>query len=432
MDPQSRRIEPVGGILSRDAKLILSWVLINSIPIGYMNVVPLVYLVEVGYAPSLIGAIYALGAVANTIGYIPFGMLADKYGRKVFVIVGGFLPFFSYAIFGLTLNPIWLIFASILGGIGLAGGLGVAINSTALLPLLTEKTTDKNRTLLFGILQGFWIIAITIGSLLSFLPSVLTTNFSLSSYQAHSYAYFVMSALVAASTIPILFVKERKIERTPFARAQTPSRISSRLQIISGRRILNFSIVFAFAGLGVGVIVQLIPTWYALRFGASETTAGLWIAIAEFTGLVAVPIIPRLVKRGGTVFASSSTMIVSCVFLALMPLSTFFHEAAALFVVRAIFTTISWPILQSYMMGIVNEKERATTTGITYTAWALTSSIGTYLGGYLLGANLLSLPFVFGVGGYLASAILLYILFRKIKPPEELELDLGSSEIKTG
>ena len=292
--------ESGGSVLSRDTKLILSWVLINSIPIGYMNVVPLVYLVEVGYNPSLIGAIYALGAVANTIGYIPFGMLADKYGRKVFVIIGGFLPFFSYAIFGLTLNADWLIFASILGGIGLAGGLGVAINSTALLPLLTEKTTDKNRTLLFGILQGFWIIAITIGSLLSFLPSVLISNFSLSSYQAHSYAYFVMSALVAVSTIPILFVKEKKIERTPFPRGQT-SRISSRLQIISGRRILNFVIVFAFAGLGVGAIVQLIPTWYALRFGANETTAGLWIAIAEFSGIIAIPIIPRLVKRGGTV-----------------------------------------------------------------------------------------------------------------------------------
>jgi len=34
-----------GGIVSRDAKLILTWVLVNSIPNGYMNVVPLLYLV---------------------------------------------------------------------------------------------------------------------------------------------------------------------------------------------------------------------------------------------------------------------------------------------------------------------------------------------------------------------------------------------------
>jgi MFS family permease len=425
-----------GRILSRDAKLILTWVLVNSIPVGYMNVVPLIYLVDVGYNPSLIGTIYALGAIANTIGYIPFGILADRYGRKIFVIVGGFLPFFSYAIFGLTLNADWLIFASILGGIGLAGGLGVAINSTALLPLLTNTTTDKNRTFVFGVLQGSWITAVTIGSLLSYLPSVLSSAFSLDSYTAHSYSYFIMSAFVAASTLPILFVKEKQTNRS-FVPSQTSSSkmsswISDRLQIVSGKKILYFSIIFCFVGLGLGVIIQLIPTWYALRFGTSETTAGLWVALAEFSGIVAIPLIPRLVKRGGTVVSSATAMVISCVFLALMPLTGVFEIAAIFFVIRATLTTISWPILQSYMMGIVLERERATVTGITYTAWALTSSVGTFLGGTLLGEGQLTLPFAFGVFGYLTASILLFLFFRKIKPPEELEVDLGSAELRPG
>lgn len=429
--------EDNGGIVSKDAKLILSWVLVNSIPIGYMNVVPLVYLVEVGYSPALIGTVYALGAIANTISYIPFGILADRYGRKFFVAVGGFLPFFSYAIFGLTLNPEWLIFASILGGIGLAGGLGVAINSTALLPLIAETTTHQKRTLVFGILQGCWITAVTIGALLSFLPSILVSKFGLDSYAAHSYSYFVMSALVAISTVPILFVHEKKkVESpptlTPFPTSRRFSWLSSRLQVVSGKKILYLAIIFAFAGLGVGVIVQLVPTWYALRFGTTEEMAGLWVAIAEFSGIFAIPFIPRLVKRGGTVFVSALTMILSCLFLGLMPLSTTFEEAAIFFVIRAILTTISWPILQSYMMGIVQERERATVTGITYTTWALMSSIGTFLGGAFLAAGQLSLPFVFGVGGYIVCSILLFLFFRKIKPPEELELDESSSEIRTG
>ncbi|MFI5450500.1 MAG: MFS transporter [Candidatus Bathyarchaeia archaeon] len=425
-------------LLSRDAKLILSWVLINSIPIGYMNVVPLVYLLEVGYAPSLIGAIYALGAVANTIAYIPFGMLADKYGRKVFLIVGGFIPVISYAIFGLTLNPYLLIFASILGGIGLAGGLGVAINSTALLPMLAATTSDKNRTTLFGILQASWITAITIGSLLSFLPSILISSFSLTSHDAHSYSYFIMSLLVVISTIPILFVKEKRGAETqmtipPILSPQSLKRrsISWKLPIVSGRRILDFAIVFAFAGFGLGVIVQLVPTWYNLQFGASETTAGLWIAVAEFSGVIGIPIIPRLVKRRGTVTTSAITSLLSCFFLALMPVAGFFEGAALLFVLRSVLITISWPILQSYMMGIVAERERATTVGITYTAWGLATSVATYVGGYLLGGGLLWVPFLLGALAYVGSSLLIWIFFRKIKPPEELEVDLGSGEVKT-
>jgi MFS family permease len=422
-------------ILSRDAKLILSWVLLNSIPIGYMNVVPLVYLIEVGYSPALIGAVYGVGAIANTIAYIPFGILADRYGRKFFVALGGFLPFFSYLIFGFTLNPEWLFFASILGGIGLAGGLGVAINSTALLPLIAQTTTNKRRTFVFGMLQGSWVLAITIGSLLSYLPSFLISKFSLGSYSAHSYSYFAMSAMVAISTLPILFVKESKnLAPAPVVShfSRKSSWISSRLQVVSGKKVLNLAILFAFFGLAVGVIVQLIPTWYALRFGTSETTAGLWVALAEFAGIFTVPLIPRLVKRGGTVATSAVTMLVSCVFLGLMPLSGVFEIAAIFFICRSLLSSTSWPILQSYMMGIVTERERATVTGITYTTWALMSSIGTFLGGALLGAGQLRLPFAIGVVGYVISSILLFVLFRKIKPPEELELDPGSSEIRTG
>ena len=33
-------------LLTRDGKLLLSSILLNSIPVGYMNVVPLVYLAE--------------------------------------------------------------------------------------------------------------------------------------------------------------------------------------------------------------------------------------------------------------------------------------------------------------------------------------------------------------------------------------------------
>ena len=177
--------------------------------------------------------------------------------------------------------------------------------------------------------------------------------------------------------------------------------------------------------------MQLVPTWFNLRFHTDESTAGIWIAIAEFTALVAIPIIPRIVKRRGTVTAAAITSFISCIFLGLMPLAGFFEGAAVLFVIRGILITVSWPILQSYMMGIVAERERATTVGITYTAWGIATSIGTYFGGYLLSAGLLWEPFLLAAAAYAGSAVLTWYLFRKIKPPEELEMDLSSGEVKT-
>jgi len=408
-------------LFTRNSKLLLSWVLINSIPIGYMNVVPLVYLLEVGYKPSTIGLIYGVAAIANTVAYIPFGILADKYGRKIFLIVGGLIPCISYAIFGLTLIPSWLILASILGGVGLAGGLAVAINSPALLPLMAASSSNENRTLLFGVTQGAFIMAITIGSLLSFLPSFLISHFSLSSYTAHSYSYFFMSVLIVVSTLPALFVKEdrRKVADDALNRAiKTTKKL---LPIFSGKVILEFSVVFAFSGLGLGAIVQLLPTWYNLRYGTSETTAGLWLAVAEIVSIIAIPLIPWMIRKGrGIILVATATSALSCLFLGLMPLAAFFVLAALLFVARSVLINLSWPMIQSYMIGLVKERERATTVGITYTAWGFATAMGTFLGGDLLGNGLLWVPFMIGVVGYLGSSVVFFVFFRNIRPPEEL------------
>src|SRR5207249_1693589 len=75
-------------LLTRDGKLILVSVFVNSIPLGYMSVVPLVYLLKIGFSPITIGTIYAASGIANTVGYTPFGVLADRYGRKKFLIIG--------------------------------------------------------------------------------------------------------------------------------------------------------------------------------------------------------------------------------------------------------------------------------------------------------------------------------------------------------
>jgi MFS family permease len=432
--PQTEKKRRTPPLLTREAKLILLSVLLNSIPIGYMNVVPFVYLHDIGFGASLIGIIYAASAVANTVALIPFGLLADKYGRKKFLIIGTFLPALSYAIYGFTVDPYWLIIASIVGGVGFAGGLAVAISSPALLPLIADSTTDQNRTNVFGLTQGVWTIALTIGALLSFIPGLLISILGEPTFTAHSVSYYFMALLVLTSGVPLFFIHEVRRGGVQISSLEAPdalqrgttiiSRFTRRVaipkfSIASGKEIAKFSAVFALSGLGLGVIVQLLPLWYNLKFGTSESATGLWIAIAEFVAIITLPIIPRIAKRRGTLASSALTMLIGAIILGFMPLPNSFVFAASLFVVRSIFGFMSWPILQSYMMGVVQEKVRASAVGIATTAWGLANSIGTLVGGVILGAGLLSLPFVIGVIGYGGGAILLYFFFKKIKPPEE-------------
>ena len=184
-------------------------------------------------------------------------------------------------------------------------------------------------------------------------------------------------------------------------------------------KVVRFSVTFGLTGVGLGVLVQLLPTWFALRFGVSEDAVGLWIGLANAVSIVAIPIIPRLVRRRGTLISSAITGIAASVFLAVMPLAGTFEGAAGLFVVRTALEAMAWAMLLSYTMGVVTESERATTTAIAFTAWGIGATVGTFVGGELLGAGLLVVPFVIGVLSYIAASATLPLFFGGAKPPEE-------------
>jgi MFS family permease len=413
-------------LLTHDGKLLLSSILLNSIPIGYMNVVPLVYLAEIGYNPSVIGLIYAVSALANAIGLIPMGFLADRHGRKWFLVAGSVIPCASYAVFGLTLDPSWLLFASALGGVGFAGGLAYAMANPAAIPLLAESTSKRNRTTFFGLSQATFTFALSLGALLSVVPGLLIDFLGEDSTVAHSESYFLMSGLMVASVIPLLFFKEKRgnVNRpddktSVIAEIRGTGSTWLKTHVTSWPKIAKLSCVFALTGLGVGVIVQLLPTWYALKFGVSEDTVGNWTGLANGVSILIIPIIPRLVKRRGTLISSAVTGMASAGYVALMPIAGSFEGAAALFVVRTLFEAMAWAMLLSYTMGAVPEPERATAVGVTLTAWGIGATGGTYLGGVLLGSGLLYYPFVVCALAYASASIALPIFFRNNSTAEE-------------
>ena len=421
-------------VLTRNGACLLSSALLNTIPVGFINVVPLVYLAQIGYDPSVIGAIYSASAIALSVGLIPFGVLADRYSRKRLLIVGTLVPAVSYVIFGLTLNPVWLIIASAIGGIGYAGGLASAVVTPALIPMLAGSTSDSRRPTLFAFLQGSWAVAFIVGSLLSLLPDVLRSVFGLSDLMAHSESYFIMAGVVVLSVAPLFLIEEKRDSdrhhedvsdsagNSSHAKSNgaepAPSGSRNSWMSPSWLNVLKFTSIYLLLGLGLGVLVQLLPTWYALQYGATESSIGVWMAVSNLGTLFSIPIIPRLVRRWGVVGTASATGVVAACLLALMPLSSTFEMAALLYVIRGVAYGVSWATLQSHMTGIVVDKERAKMVGFAYTAWGVGAFAGTFIGGEMLGLEFLALPFGAGVVCYLASSAALPILFRSPKRAE--------------
>ena len=414
-------------LLTRDSKLLLLSAFLNSVPVGYINVVPLVYLAAIGYDPTTIGLIYSVSALALVLGLIPFGLVADRYGRKKLLIIGSFLPCITYAVFGLTLDPLPLIIVSAIGGIGFAGGLGVAMANPTLIPMLATSTPDDKRSVVFGILQSAWAVALMLGSLMSILPSLLTSSLAQTERTAHFESYFVMMAITAASVIPVLYVRENR-NGADSAKSKDRGKITRQFgsgnrgyfsSVGSWSRITQFSVVFACSGFGLGVLVQLLPTWYSMKFGVGEGLIGMWLALSNLATVISIPMIPFLVSRRGTVTTAAICGVLGSLLVGIMPFSPLFETAAVLFTIRSVIYGIFWSLLHSYMMGVVGEGERGTMVGFAYTAWGVGISAGVLIGAEFLAVGLLNLPFSAAIICYIVASAAVMIFFRKIRPPEE-------------
>jgi MFS family permease len=70
--------------------------------------------------------------------------------------------------------------------------------------------------------------------------------------------------------------------------------------------------------------------------------------------------------------------------LALIPLAPSFLLSAPLFVARQVLINMNSPLIDSLVMRLVDEKERATASGVAQLFWNLPNSFGQPVGGYMI------------------------------------------------
>lgn len=401
-----------------DVKLLLFAMGLNSLPLGFTLVVLPIYLSDIGFSGEVIGTVSAVSSFANTVALIPFAIAADKLGRKPFTVWGLLSATIAYVFFAFSHDLNALLLAAAIGGVGLAGGFSSAIWVPAWTALLAEKSTHEKRTKAFAWSQGIWTFALTGGSMMSVLPLLFRTNFEVRFFASYEYAFLIFVALSIFSALVLLPMKE---DAEP-SKNLRPRRFFPEKSL---GQIYKFSITFGLVGFASGVSYQLLALWFNRMYGINEAVLGPWIAAAEITSLIVVPIVPILTRKVGSARTVLGTQGFSAMILVTMIFAPTYQLAGLIFIIRNFFTNISWPVQQSYLMGTVTADERASASAITSTIWGIGNSIGPILAGYLLSANdfiSISAPLIIGGAVYLGSAIGFYFLFRGVPPPEEASL----------
>ena len=403
-------------VLSPDAIRLNVSTVLASIPVGFLSIVLPIYFSKVGLDPVLIGQLFTVSSVTSAVLLIVFGLLADRFGRKWFVVLGTLMPAASYVILLTTTDPLLLTLAAGLGGVGLANGISGALASSSFNALLAEKTDDTNRNFLFSLANAGWTGALMIGSLLGGLPEWLQHSLGMGVVDSYRPLFWISLVAVIVGTVILLPIREDH-RHVPVA-GSSAFRPLTRASLMTA---IKLSIFMGLIGLGLGFSVQFLPLWFYLRFGASGDVLGPWYAVTELISTLAVLLVPQLARRLGAVKAVLLTQGASAVGLVAMAIAPATWIAAGLMLVRTTTMNMSWPIQQSYMMGIVHPRERATVSSVTNAAWGLASAISPVASGIWFDQRLLGLPLLAGALCYMASALLLFAYFRHVRPPEETQ-----------
>jgi MFS family permease len=364
-----------------------------AIGLGFYSVAIPVFLPLEGMSVTDLGAILTTAGMTTVIFSIPFAVLSDRYGRKMLMLAGSVFAAAILVVPAFTSNFVLLEMSAVLGGIG------EAMYLSTWNAYLADTTASEDRAATFSLSFITFTIASGVGS---FLPGLFPL-LPLKLLDAHRLVLVLLGLLSLGTPISVL---RWAVDLKPK---------TSRKGILPHKSlgiIAKFSTANMMIGLGAGLIIPLIPTWFYLRFNVTDVFSGPLIAVSNIAmGLAAVGS-PGIAKRIGLVKGVVLTQILSTIFLFAMPFTPTALVAGPLYVVRAMLMNMSSPLSDTFLMSMIAEDERATASSFNVVIWRLPNAASTVVGGSLLSGGDLSLPFYLCTVLYVSSITLFYSLFR--------------------
>ncbi len=404
--------------LSKDGKLILSARISRAFAYGFLSIIIGIYLKLAGFSEIQIGIVLSATLVNSVIFTLLASFYADRIGRKKILIIYGILMGVSGAIFLATNNFVALIVAALIGTINVTGSETGAFLSIEQSVLPQTVNDAKKRTAAFAIYNTVGTLAMAAGVLLSGLPEFIGQAFGFSQIDSIKPLFLLYSVIAVAVTV-IYFLLSKNIE---LKADPTDKKEQSTLSAESKKRIGKLSALFAVDSFAGGFVIQsIVSYWFFTRFGADLPTLAIIFSIAGVLTALSFLAATKIAGKIGLINTMVTTHIASNVLLILVAFAPIFPIALGLYLARMSISQMDVPTRQSYIVAIVNDKERTTAAGITNTSRNIAQAVSPSITGMIIQSLWLSAPFVIGGILKIAYDIGLYVNFRKIKPAEETQ-----------
>ena len=409
---------PIGARLglATDSRLLLTSRAVRMFGYGFLSVVLVLYLDAIGLSDLWIGVLLTLTLLGDAVLSLWLTTRADRFGRRLVLIVGAVLMIAAGLVFVATSEPLVLLVIAIVGVISPSGsevGPFLAVEQAS----LSQVVGDRARTHAFGRYSLAGSVATAVGALGAGLVvrSLIDTGWP----EVHAYQAVIAGYSIVGLVLVGLFRGLSPAVEAPVAHDPVPAWLGLHR---SRDRVLGLSALFGLDAFAGGFVMQsLLAYWLAIRWGLDAAVLGIVFFVANLLAAASALVAARVATRIGLVRTMVFTHLPSNILLMLVPFMPTAWLAVAVLLLRFSISQMDVPARQSYTMAVVAPDERSAAAGITGIARSIGAAISPTLATPLIALPPFgALPFLIAGGLKVAYDLLLYRAFRDVRPPEEV------------
>jgi MFS family permease len=387
--------------------ILFATAFVRALSTGMVALVLAAYLVRLGIAADAIGVVVGAGLAGNTVALAVASWLGPAIGARRLLVYLALASAIGALVVAQSSSLVVIGAAAFLGmlnGMGRDRGAGLALEQA----ILPSTVTAEQRTRAFAWYNAIQDAGHALGALLAGLPALARHGGSVAGDRLLFWTYAALCALCG-----LLYTRLRTPDAQP---VPDPAPLSP-----ASRRVLQrVAALFALDSLGGGFLTTaLVSYFFFKRFGAGEGTVAALFFAARIANAVSHLAAAVLARRFGLVKTMVFTHMPSSALLATVAFAPNFPVAALLFLVRESLVEMDVPTRQSYVMAIVRPEERTVVSGVTNLVRMAGWTLAPFVGGALMQRVSLVVPLVVGASLKIAYDALLYLAFRRLRPPEE-------------
>lgn len=401
--------------LHRDAKLLMASRGIRAFAFSYLNVVFAIYLDRLGYSTFIVGIVFSVAYISSALLTAVWGYLSDRIGRRKILMLLALLTVVSNMILIYFSSLVFILAAVVVANVGAGGSGGGGSGGGPFNPveeaLLAEKCQPETRNQIFAVNFCVGSIMGSLGALASGLPQHLQETRGWSAIES----YRPLFALTILFSVALLFVYRSISEQ------HQPRRVQKTMSRSTGAFVTKMSVLGMVDNFGAGMAGSLVAYWFFLRFGVELKSLGMIFFASYFLAALSFLSAPVIARRLGVVRTMAFSHALASTIYLFLPLVPTLAPAAGLLMLRSFFAYMDNPLRASFTMAMVLSSERGSAAGVTNLARVVPFGISPTISTYLMQNISLTLPILIGGGLQLINDIAFFLMFRHVRPPEEMK-----------